>query len=436
MLQHWIQQRFSLVENQTTLKKEILAGAVSFFTIVYIIAVNSSILAEAGIPREAGIIATALVSFISCVLVGLWSNTPIILVPGMGLNAMFTYTIVQNMGFSWQQALGVVTVSGILFAIVAFTPLVTLLSDAIPQSLKEAITVGLGLFLTMIGLEKGGLIQTGEHSILMIGQFNNPIVLATILTLIVTVTLFIKNVPGNFLISMLIGTAIAALFGLVTWEGFGTFSEATAGFKDFQDVFFAFSLSNIWSTAFWVASFSFAMVLVFENIGLVHGHTSMINKPEKFVSGYRSTAISSILCGLFGSSPSVATVETASGIAAGGRTGLTAVTTGLLFLVSLFFIPVIKIIPGSAIAPILIIIGALMLQNVKHIDFNDFTEAFPAFLIIVMIPFTYSIADGIAFGFITYPIIKLLLGKRKQVSLPLILIAGLFLLNFILHSFS
>ncbi|WP_068675518.1 NCS2 family permease [Oceanobacillus sp. Castelsardo] len=415
----------------TTMKREILAGFVSFFTIVYIIAVNSSILADAGIPIEAAVWATILTSVAGCLIMGIWGNVPLILVPGMGVNAMFTYTFVHTMGLTWQEALAVVFVAGLLFAIIAFTPLSDILATAIPDSLKDAISVGLGLFLALIGLEKSQLITRGEHSLISLGDISSPEVIVFILTLIIAVILFLRNIPANFLITIFVGTLIAWMFGLVDMSqmknGFGISSG------DYGSVFGAMSFQSMTSITFWIAVFSLTMVLVFENIGLISGQLGQIKQSEKYSKAFRVTSISAALSGIFGSSPTVSTVETAAGITAGGRTGITSIVTGLLFLLSIFFIPFVTIIPNSAIAPILIIIGGLMLQNVKSINFEDLSEVIPAFLIIIMIPFSYSIADGIAFGFIAYPIAKLVVGKASQVSIPLYVIAGLFLLNFILH---
>lgn len=429
MLQ-WLKSYFDLSGHETNLKREFMAGLISFFTIVYIIAVNASILAEAGIPLEAGIIATILTCVVGCWLMGIWANAPIILVPGMGINAMFTYTLVHSMGLSWQEALGVVVVSGIIVTIVSFTRISQLLLEAIPHSLKHAITVGLGLFLTLIGLEKGGLIVKGESSLLALGDMTNPFVIATILSIIVTVFLFVRNVPANFLISIIVGTIIAGLLGVVNFSDVG---NSSISFESYASLFGAISFEKVGSFAFLVAVFSLTMVLLFENIGLINGHLNMINRPDKFKRSFQANGISILTSGLFGSSPTVSTVETAAGIAAGGRTGVTAIVTGSLFLLSILAIPFMAIIPGSAIAPILIIIGVLMLQSVKQIDFHDLSEGIPAFLVVVMIPFSYSIADGIAFGFIAYPLVKLAIGKAKEVPAALYIIAALFFLTFVAH---
>ncbi|PLR83422.1 NCS2 family permease [Bacillus canaveralius] len=428
-----LNQFFQLERNQTSVKQEMLAGSVGFFTIVYIIAVNSLILSEAGIPLEAAIIATIVTSVTGCLLMGLWGNAPILLVPGMGINALFSYTMVNSMGLSWQEALGVVFVSGLMFCIVAFSKYAKKLSEAIPYSLKEAITVGLGLFLMFIGLEKGGIIVRGSNSIISLGELGNPEVVATILTFLIAIILFLRNVSGNFFISIIAGTIISWSFGLI---GPAASAEKTFTLHDYSTVFAAFSFDGVLSFTFWVAVFSMTMVLVFENIGLVHGHLNFIGRSEKFTRAFQANAVSALLSGLFGTSPTVSTVESAASMAAGGRTGLTAVTAGLLFGVSAFLIPLIKLIPDSAIAPILIIIGGLMLQNIRNLDMKDLSESFPAMFIIVMIPFTYSIADGIAIGFILYPILKIAIGKAREVSLTLYFISALFLMNFVVHFIS
>ncbi|QHS21832.1 NCS2 family permease [Virgibacillus sp. MSP4-1] len=426
----WMNNFFQLDKYETTLKREVMAGLIGYFAIVYIIAVNSLILSEAGIPLEAAILATIFISFAGCFLMGFWANMPILLVPGMGVNALFSYTMVQSMGLSWPEALAVVLVSGLIFVFIAFSRFAKTLSESIPQSLKEAITVGLGLFLMLIGLEKGGIVEKGTNSIVALGDLGNPAVLATVLTFLIAIILFIRNVPGNFLITVVAGTLIAWAFGLLDAQSNNT---SQLSIREYMDVFGSMSFDRLFSITFWIAVFSLTMVLVFENVGLVHGHTNFINRPDGFSRAFQATSVSAMLSGLFGTSPTVATVESSASMAAGGRTGMTAITTGFLFLLSIFFIPVIKLIPSSAIAPILIIIGGLMLQNIRNLDLKDLSESFPAFLIIALIPFTYSIADGMAAGFILYPILKVGIGRAREVSFTLYIIASLFLVNFVVH---
>ncbi|MEH7224428.1 NCS2 family permease [Bacillus sp. JJ1566] len=421
---------FNLKQHGTTIGKEFSAGFISYITVVYIIIVNATILAVAGIPMEAGIIATILTSFLGCVIIGLWSNTPILLIPGMGLNAMFTYTIVQSGGFTWQEALAMVFVSGLIFVVIAFTPLAKVITSSIPNSLKEAITIGIGVLLILIGFDNAGIITSSEHTLLAIGDLSSPTVITTFIGLIITVLLFIKNVPGNLLLSILITSVLAIWFGGSHMEGF---SLMTPDFQEYFGVFGQLSWAEAGNIVFWLTSISLAMVLVFENIGLIHGHSNMLNRPESSKKSLQATAVSVLSSGIFGTSPTVASVETAAGITAGGRTGLTSIVTGVMFLVSILFIPVIKMVPASAVSPILILIGVLMLQNIVNIKMDDFTESFPALLIIVLIPLTYSIADGIAIGFILYPVMKLLMGKGKEIHPALYMIAILFISNFVIQ---
>jgi len=424
-----LEKVFQLKHHDTTFGKESVAGVISFLSIVYIIAINSTILSDAGIPLEAGIFATVAVSVIGCLMMAFWANAPLILVPGMGINALFTYTMVQSMGLTWQEGLAAVFISGVLFTVLAFSRLSIKLVAAIPHSLKEAITVGVGLFLTFIGLQKGGLVIPSDTTFVALGNLSDPFVLSTLLTLMITIVLFIRNIRGNFLLSMIAGTLIAMLFGVQNQSNGST----STSFQEFFTGLGAFSFTALGQITFWAAVFSLTMVLVFENIGLIHGQLGMMDQQEKFSKAFQANAVSASLAGLLGTSPTVASVEGASGIAAGGRTGLTSLITGVLFLSSLFFIPFIKLIPDSAIAPILIVIGGLMIQNIKNINLQDLSEGFPAFLIIALIPLTYSIADGIAFGFIAYPLLKLAIGKMREVSAFMYVIALLFFLNFVLH---
>ncbi|MGO0062189.1 NCS2 family permease [Brevibacillus fluminis] len=427
----WNHKLFDLAGHQTTWQREVMAGTVSFFTIVYVLAVNSAILADAGIPLAAGIIATVLTAFAGCLLMCFRANVPIVLVPGMGINAMFAFTAVQAMGLTWQEALAAVFVSGILFTILSYTSLAAKIAESISESLKEAITVGIGLLLTLIGLQKGGIVAASPTTFVTLGNFSDPHVLLTLLTLCLALVLFVRKVPGGFLITVIAGTVLSIVTGQTNAANTAASSFSAA---DYASVFAGFSFAGLLKPAFWIATFSFTLVVVFENMGLIHGFLGMLGKEEKFSKALQANALSVMLAGIFGSSPTVSTVESAAGIAAGGKTGLTSLVTGSLFLVSLLFLPWIKWIPDSAIAPILIIIGGLMVQSIQKINLQDFSEGFPAFLIIALIPLTFSIVDGIAFGFIAYPLLKVAMGRAREVATPLYVIAGLFLLNFALHA--
>ncbi|WP_083413077.1 NCS2 family permease [Bacillus massilinigeriensis] len=421
---------FKINENNTTIGKELSAGLISYITVVYIIVVNSTILSVAGIPLEAGIIATILSVFVGCLLIGFWSNTPMLLIPGMGLNAMFTYTIVQSGGFAWQEALAMVFAAGTIFTILAFTPLARIIIKAIPDSLKEAISVGIGILLILIGFDNSSIITSSEHTLLAIGDLSSPEAIITFAGLIITIVLFIKNVKGNLLLSIVITTALSLMF--TGGKATGPLFEMP-DFGEYFSVFGQLSWAKTGDFVFWLTAFSLAMVVIFENIGLVHGHAKLLGRPESSKKALEATALIAMFSGVLGTSPTVASVESAAGITAGGRTGLTSITTGVLFLVSLILIPIIKLVPPSAVSPVLILIGILMLQGITAIPLDDLSESFPALLIIVLIPLTYSIADGMAIGFILYPVTKVLLGKGREISPALYMIALLFLSSFVLQ---
>ncbi|CAM3719766.1 NCS2 family permease [Mesobacillus zeae] len=421
---------FRFQQNNTTMGKELSAGLISYITVVYIIVVNATILSAAGIPLEAGIIATILSVFVGCMVMGFWSNTPMLMIPGMGLNAMFTYTIVQSGGFSWQEALAMVFAAGIIFTIISFTPLAGTIIRSIPDSLKEAISVGIGILLILIGFDNSGIITSSEHTLLAIGDLSSPEALVTMAGLVITFVLFIKNVPGNLLLSIVITSVLSILVS--GGKTSGSLLEVPS-FHEYFSVFGQLSWAKAGDFVFWLTAFSLAMVVIFENIGLVHGHSKLLGRPESSKKALEASAISVVASGILGTSPTVASVESAAGITAGGRTGLTSVVTGVLFLFSLVLIPVIKIVPASAVSPVLILIGVLMLQGITHIPLDDLAESFPALLIIVLIPLTYSIADGMAIGFILYPLTKVLLGKGREISPALYMIALLFLSNFVLQ---
>lgn len=425
-----MEKLFKLKQHNVTVKSEAVAALTSFFAAVYIIIVNASILSDGGIPMEPLIIATALASLLGCLLVAFISNTPLIIMPGMGINALFVYTIINTLGLTFYQGLTAVVISGILFLLVAITPLAKILTEGIPMNLKEAITVGIGLFITFIGLQKAGIVISDPSTLVKLGDISDPKVITFIIVMILTIVLFLRNIPGAFLISIIIGTIIATFLGIVD---FSNISFSLPDFEAYSQVFFKLDFSAFTNSSFWIAVFALTLVLVFENIGLLHGQISgMLREPKKTPKALNAVAISVIGCGLLGTSPSVSTVEGSAGIAEGGKTGLTSTITGLLLLLSIFFIPVITLIPDAVIAPILIIIGCLMIKNLSNLNFEDLSELIPAFITIVIIPLTYSIVDGIAFGFILYPICKICVGKRKDISIAMYASALIFLIYFIL----
>lgn len=412
------------MNHQVSWKSELIAGVIGYLTTFYIVVVNGSILSQTGISLENGMIATILASFVGTLFMGLFAKLPLILIPGMGINALFAYSIVEGTGLSFEEGLGVVLIAAIIFLITAFSRLGVMLKEAIPNSLKYAITVGLGFFLILIGLEKSGLVVRGKHTIIAIGDFTSPEFIVGILTLFLALFLFIKDIPANFLLTMIGGTVLAYIFGIL--DGTGN-SISLSG----NDFIYMPSFSAAGQLSFWLAIFPLAMILIFENMGLINGQLQMLNRNESYEKAYKVTAFSTLTCAFFGTSPTVSSAENAAVIASKGKTGRVALVASFLFLATIFIIPWISVIPGTAISPILIIVGMLMAQDIRHISLEELSEALPAFLIIVMIPFTYSIADGMAFGFIAYPIVKLAVGKREDISKPLMVISLLFLFDFV-----
>lgn len=424
---------FKLKDHNVTFKGEALAALTSFFASIYIIIVNASILSDGGISVEPLIISTVFASVSGCFIAAFVSNAPLIVMPGMGINALLTYTIVNTLGLTFFEALAAVFVAGILFTVVAVTPIAKILMNAIPHHLKESITIGIGLFIAFLGLQKSGLVVNSESSLVQLGNIADPKVILFFVIMIVTLVLFLKNVRGAFLISIILGTALSSLCGIVDIKGI---EYSLPDFNGYREIFFKLDFGIIFNIKFWISTFSLTLILVFENIGILHAQTGKILKaPEKASKSLVAVSLATISCSILGCSPPVSTVEGNAGMEDGGRTGLTSVLCGLLFLMSLLFIPYISIIPNSAIAPVLIILGCLMAKDLKNLNYDDFSEFFPCFAVIITIPLTYSIIDGIAVGFILYPICKIFTKKYKEVKLPMYICGLIFLIYFITLGF-
>ena len=424
---------FKLKEHNVSFKSETLAALTSYFASVYILIVNASILSDSNVEVQPLIIATVLSSALGTILVAFFSNAPLIIMPAMGLNALFTYTMVNNLGLTFYEALGSVFISGILFLIIAVTPISKLLMEGIPDSIKESITIGIGLFITFLGLQKSGIVVADSSTLISLGNLKSPNVILFIIVMLLTIILFIRNVRGSFLISIIVGTIIASFMGIIDLK---SLTYTMPDFKEYKNIFFSMDFSAINNLNFWISTFSLTLVLVFENLGILHAQVNvMLDKPEKTSKALKAVSISTIVCALLGSSPPVSVAEGTAGIADGGRTGFTAIICSLLFLISLFFIPFISIIPDEVLAPILIILGCLMSQSLRNINFHDLSEFLPSFLIIVLTPLTYSIVDGIGFGFIAYPICKICIKKGNEVSLPMYIASVAFFIYFIISAY-
>ncbi|MDU7966871.1 MAG: NCS2 family permease [Paeniclostridium sordellii] len=426
---------FKLSDNNTNVKTEIIAGITTFMTMAYILVVNPSILGDAGMNKDAVFAATAIAAFIGSSVMGLLANYPIALAPGMGLNAFFAYTVVLQMGYSWQFALCAVLIEGLIFILLTVTNVREKIIDCIPGVLKHAVTAGIGLFIAFIGLVNAGIVE-GGGAILQLGNMQSPTVLLAIAGLVIAAVLISKNVKGTFLLAMVVTTAIGIVGGLVQLP-----SAIVSSVPSLKPVFLqAFSVpaSQVFSLDMIVVVFTFLFVDLFDTVGCLVGVASKGNmldengKLPKAKQALFSDAIATTTGALLGTSTVTAYVESASGIGEGGRTGLTALTTGVLFLLSLFFAPIFTSIPPQATAPVLILVGVMMASSLLQIDFSDFTNAIPAFLTFAMMPLAYSIADGIIFGIISFTVLKLATGKKKEVNISLILLSIMFILKFIL----
>ena len=428
-----LEKVFKLSENNTNVKTEVMAGITTFMTMAYILVVNANILSDAGMDKGAVFAATAIAAFIGSCAMGLLANYPIALAPGMGLNAFFAYTVVLSMGYSWQFALCAVLIEGIIFILLTITNVREKIIDCIPTVLKHAVTAGIGLFIAFIGLSNAGIVVNGA-TILSLGNLKDPLVLLTIFGLLLAAVLLAKNVKGAFLIGMLTISAIGMIAGLVELPK-GIISSAPSLKPVFLQAL-SVPLNQIFSLDMVVVVFTFLFVDLFDTVGCLLGVASKGNmldeegKLPKVKQALFADAIATTIGALLGTSTVTSYVESAAGIGDGGRTGLTAVTTGFLFLLSLFFAPVFTAIPTQATAPVLILVGVMMASSLTKIDFSDFTNAIPAFLTFAMMPLAYSIADGIIFGMISFTVLKIATKRTKEVNVSLIVLSILFVCKF------
>lgn len=417
-----------ILSRRDLLRSEIVAGLTSFFAVSYIIIVNPVILKDAGIPTDLSVFATIFSSVIGCLIMGFYANAPVVLTPGMGVNAFFTYTIVVGLGMSWQTAIAISIIASAVYALIAHTNLSTILATEIPGSLKSGITAGIGMFLVEIGLEKAGLIVAGKSSLLALGDLTAPGTLLALFGLLLTIVLYIRNVNGGFLIGIVVTSVLGVLLKIRDSD------SVTVSFSrivDYPKIMFKGDFSQIVTVPFILAAFSMTMILVFESMGLLQG---ILPDNRKFKKSFRASSVSTFISGFLGTSPTVAAAESASGIESGGRTGVMAITAGVMFAISLFFVPLLSYVPQAAIAPVIIITGAIMMEAIGSIDMHDFAAWFPAFLIIVLIPLTGSISTGLAFGFVTYPILRIASGDGRNLHPAMYVLGGLFLADLVLSA--
>lgn len=436
---------FRLKENNTSVKKEVLAGLTTFSTMAYILVVNPVILSKAGMPFEAQITATALAAAIGTLVMALYARLPIGLAPGMGLNAFFAYTIVLGMGYTWQFALTAVFLEGVLFILLSLLRIREAIIDSIPINLKHAISVGIGLFIALIGMVNAGIIETGmthvgnnqlDGVIVKLGNIKSAGPIVAIVGLLISAVLMVKNVNASLLIGIIVAAVVGIPLGITKLPANGHVISLP---PSISATFMKLEFSKVFSIDMLVILFTLLMVNLFDTVGTLIGLCSkagMLDSNGKIPNAKKALLADAVgtTCGaLLGTSVVAAYVESASGITSGGRTGLTSFTVAIMFILSLFFAPVFIAIPAAATAPALIIVGMLMMSAVKEIDFSDITEAVPAFLAIVMMPYSYSIAEGITFGMLSYVFLKILSGRYRQISPIMYMLTVLFLVSLLLR---
>lgn len=429
---------FKLKERGTNVKTEIIAGITTFMTMAYILAVNPGLLGQTGMNANGVFVATCLSAALATIFMGLFARYPFALAPGMGLNAYFTYTVVMKYGFTWQEALTIIFLEGIIFIVLSLVRVREVIFNAIPKELKNAVSVGIGLFIALIGLTNSGVVKSGEGTIVTLGHITQAAPLLAIIGIIITGILVTRQVKGAILLGIIITTIIGIPMGVtVIPENFHVLQLPTG----LGDVAFKLVSPKSFGNSFIVALFTFLFVDMFDTVGTLAGvasKTNMLDENGKLPRVERALladAIGTTAGALLGTSTVTTYVESSAGVAEGGRTGLTAVVTGILFLIATFLAPLFLLIPSSATAPALVIVGLFMMSPITQIDWTDYSVAVPSFLTIIMMPFAYSIAEGIVFGMISYTIIKVAAGKAKQVSLLVYILSFVFLLRYIFLPF-
>ena len=435
-----LEKLFKLKAHNTTVKTEIVAGVTTFFAMAYIIFVNPGFLSEAGMDFNAVMMATCLAAALGTILTAFLANVPFAQAPGMGLNAFFTYTVCFGMGYTWQNALAIVLLSGMIFFFISISPLRSKIIEAIPASLKSAISAGIGLFIALIGMLNVGLV-TANNNLLDLGNITAGPALVALIGLVITAILMAYKVKGALFLGIIITTIVGIPFGVTTFPESITFS----GFSTLAPVFgkvFTEGFNGLLShgvLALLTAIITFAICDCFDTVGTLIGTAKaakMLDENGNLPTGDKALiadAVATMAGAVLGTSTVTTFVESSTGISEGGRTGLTSLTVGILFVLAAFFFgPIALIIPSAATAPALIIVGVLMLGNAADIDWKDIEVAVPCFLTIAIMPFAYAISDGIGFGFISYTLIKLARGKAKEVPVFLYVISLLFIAQYVL----
>ncbi len=427
----FMQRLFGFNPKEHSLRVEIMAGLTTFLTMAYILAVNPDIMSSTGMDKGALFTTTALVSALATILMGVYAKMPFALAPGMGLNAFFAYSICQIMGYSWQFALTAVFIEGILFILLTVTNLRELIVKVIPDTLKRSISVGIGLYIAFIGLQNAGIVVNNDSTLVSLGNLSEPAVMLSILGIILTSVLLVRKVKGGLLIGIIATTLIGIPFGVTKFDGIWSTPPSM------EPIFCKLEWSNLLSKDLFAIVFALLFVDLFDTIGTLVGVTTRAGmtkngKTPNLKKAFMVDAIATTGGALMGSSTVTTFVESAAGVNEGGRSGVTAFVTGLCFLLALFFAPFFVAIPSAATAPVLLVVGVMMMADVRNIDFDDFSEAIPAFVCIVCMPLAYSISDGIVLGHLSYVLINLFSGKFHKVKVGMYILAFFFLLKFLI----
>ena len=422
---------FHLKSNGTSIKQELLAGFTTFITMAYIIFVNPQMMSASGMDYGASFVGTCLAAALACIVMGLYSNWPVALAPGMGLNAFFTYTVVGEMGYSWEIALGAVFLAGILFVIMSVTPLRRWMLESIPLNLRIAMGSGVGLFIGFVGLKSGGIIIANEATFVSLGNFLQIETFLSAAGFLLIAVLASRNITGAILIGVLTVTCLGLILNNIQFQGLVSYPPSIA------PIFLKLDILGALDVAMVSVIISFLFVNLFDTAGTLLGvaNRAKLTNETGVIKNFDKALIadsgSSVAGSFFGCSPVTSYVESSAGVEAGGRTGLTAVFVGALFLIAIFFSPLAAIVPPYATAGALIYVAILMLSGMEKLDWSDFTELLPALIMIIMIPLTFSIANGIALGFISYVVMKIFTGNIKNISSGAWFLALIFMAKFI-----
>ena len=428
-----LKKLFGFDSTKTTIRTEIVAGITTFLTMSYILAVNPTIFGELdGMPVGSVFTSTALAAIVGCLAMAFVGKLPFGLAPGMGLNAFFVYSVCMGMGYSWQFALTAVLIEGLIFIVLTLTNLREAIVNAIPMSLRNAIGAGIGLFIAFIGLKSAGVVVADGATLVALGDVTSGSALLAFIGLVITGFMYSRNVPGAILLGIIITMVIGIPLGVTEFKGIVSAPESIA------PIFCQFEFDKIFSVDMLVVVFTFFFIDMFDTVGTLVGVCTKAKMMDENGNIYRvkqafmADSIATTAGALLGTSTTTTYVESAAGVAQGGRSGLTALVVGGCFVIAMFFSPLFLSIPSAATAPALIIVGLLMAEQIKNVDFDDFSEAIPAFVCMLMMPLTYSISNGILIGMITYVLMNMICGKFKKLSPAMYILAVLFILKYIL----